>query len=364
VYLQSWETAIWQRITLPFPAYGVFLRWVQRVSNLTTNRNLFGRDESPQVVLRKALKEEVHSCLRLILGSPSDLASDEQVTDFLRFAIYRGIDLSGIHLAERRGVIVWAILPVYSPGRTMVLFSPPHVAPTLQDTIAPDLIARVLEDAAPHGTHLAQVLLDPDEQSVIQLYQRAGFSRLAELMYLSRDLRRENAPQLPAGFITKSYSTETHPLFIRAITASYNGSLDCPSLSGRRDIHDILAGHKAVGTFDPALWTVLLEHHHEPVGVSLLNRSPHSESIELVYFGLIPSARGRGLADVLLRHALHTSVKHNVRTMTLAVDSRNTPALKLYYRHNFRNVCSRVALLRDLREQSVPASTLTRALDQ
>jgi len=352
VDLQSCETAIWQRITLPFPTYGVFLRWVKRVSNLTANRNLFGRGEQPAVVLRKAQKDEVQSCLRLILGTPTDLASDEQVVDFLRFAMYRGIDLQSLWLAERRGVIVWAILPVYSPGRTLVLFSPPHVAPTLQDTIAPDLIARVLDDAAPHGTHLAQVLLDPDEQSVITLYQRAGFSRLAELMYLSRDLRRESAPDLPASFIARTYSSETHPLFIRAITASYNGSLDCPSLAGRRDIHDILAGHKAVGTFDPALWTVLLEHHHEPVGVSLLNRSPHSDSIELVYFGLVPSARGRGLSDVLLQHALHGAVKHNMRTMTLAVDSRNTPALKLYHRHNFRNVCSRVALLRDLREVS------------
>ena len=232
----------------------------------------------------------------------------------------------------------------------MVLFSPPHVAPTLQDTIAPELIAKVLEDAGPRGTHLAQVLLDPEEQSVIGLYQRAGFSKLAELMYLSRDLRRERASELGSGFVTKTYSSETHPLFIRAITASYNGSLDCPSLAGRRDIHDILAGHKAVGTFDPALWTVLLEHHHDPIGVSLLNKSSHSDSIELVYFGLTPNGRGRGLSDVLLQHALHAAVKHNARTITLAVDSRNTPALKLYHRHGFRDVCSRVALIRDLRE--------------
>jgi hypothetical protein len=45
--------------------------------------------------------------------------------------------------------------------------------------------------------------------------------------------------------------------------------------------------------------------------------------------------------------------------MTLAVDSRNTPALKLYHRHHFKDVCSRVALLRDLREvDAAPSDTL------
>jgi ribosomal protein S18 acetylase RimI-like enzyme len=35
--------------------------------------------------------------------------------------------------------------------------------------------------------------------------------------------------------------------------------------------------------------------------------------------------------------------------LSLAVDSRNTPALRLYYRHGFRRVGSRVAMVRDLR---------------
>ena len=325
------------------------------MSNLTQNRNLFAGGEGdgghmPSVVLRKAAKADVHACLRLILGSAAELASDEQVVDFLRFAVYRGIDLSDIWLAERRRTIVWAILPVASPGRTMVLFSPPQVAPTLQDTVAPELIGRVLAEARQRGTQLAQVLADPADESVLELYRRVGFARLAELKYLSRDIRRDSAPPLPNGFSLRTYSQDTHNLFVRGISASYDGSLDCPALAGRRDINDIMAGHKAVGVFDPALWTVVLEHQHEPVGVSLLNRTQHSEAVELVYFGLAPEARGRGLSDVLLQDSLCAAATHNARAMTLAVDARNTPALKLYHRHHFRDVCSRIALMRDLLE--------------
>jgi len=327
------------------------------VSNLTINRDVWGhrrddgRDGSGRdaIHLRKAQKNEVHNCLRLILGTASELASDEQVVDFLRFAMYRGIDVSDTWLAERRGCIVWAILPVMSPGRTMVLFSPPHVAPTLQDTAAPELIANVLAESRFHGVHLAQALIDPADVSVIALYERSGFERLAELRYLSRELRRVDQPQLPSAWHFQSYSPQTHAQFAETITATYQQSLDCPGLNGRREVEDILAGHKAVGTFDPKLWFVLSEGENI-VGVVLLNRSPHTEAIELVYLGLIPAARGHKTGDLLMRHALWSASRANGRQLTLAVDSRNTPALKLYHRHGMTENCSRIALLRDLRD--------------
>jgi ribosomal protein S18 acetylase RimI-like enzyme len=287
--------------------------------------------------------------LRVILGTSAQLASDAQVVDFLRFAMYRGINLSDIWLVDRRGSVAWAVLPVTSPGRTMVLFSPPHVAPTLQDTVAPDLVGRLLSDFQSRGIQLAQVLIDPADESVIHLYQRCAFQRLAELLYLNRDLRRTDAPVLPGNMHFISYSPERHALFARTISATYTDSLDCPALNGRRDIEDILAGHKAVGNFDPNTW-FLLSDGDEALGASLLNRSPHSEAMELVYFGLVPLARGKGIGDLLMEHALHACTAANCRQITLAVDSRNTPALRLYRRHGLKDVCSRIAMMRDLRD--------------
>lgn len=263
--------------------------------------------------------------------------------------MYRGINLSDIWLVDRRGCIAWAVLPVVSPGRTMVLFSPPHVAPTLQDTVGPDLVGRVIAEFWSRGIQLAQVLIDPGDESVIHLYQRCGFQRLAELLYLSRDLRRMAGPVLPGDYRIVSYSPEQHALFAQTISATYTESLDCPALNGRRGIEDIILGHKAVGNFDPATWFVLLDGD-EALGISLLNRSPHSEAMELVYFGLVPGARGKRIGDLLMQHAFHASIAANARQITLAVDSRNVPALKLYRRHGLKQVCSRVALMRDLGE--------------
>jgi L-amino acid N-acyltransferase YncA len=319
------------------------------VSNLSKNRNLSSRGGIPPVVFRKAQSQEVHTCLRLILGTASELASDEQVVDFLRFAMYRGIDLTDIWLADRAGVIVWAILPIVSPGRTMVLFCPPHVAPTLQDTIAPQLIGGLLDNFRARGIHLAQVLIDPADRSLLALFERSGFERLAELIYLSCDLRKSKAPLLPAQYHWERYAADTHATFARTISATYTDSLDCPRLNGRRDVEDILAGHKAVGKFDPKLWFMLLENA-EPVGVALLNRAPQTDGVELVYLGLTPRARGRGVSDLLMQHAIHEATTASGRQLTLAVDSQNAPALKLYHRHGLKQICSRIAMLRDLRE--------------
>ena len=69
-------------------------------------------------------------------------------------------------------------------------------------------------------------------------------------------------------------------------------------------------------------------------------------------------ARGRGIGNLLVRHAL-AAVCNQMRLakITLAVDSRNIPALKLYYRHGMQQIGTKTAMLRDLRTH--PARPVT-----
>ena len=307
------------------------------------------RRRHPQTLYRPIAHGEVDDALRLILATDGRLASDEQVLDFLNFAMHRGMDLNQIRVAEQNGRIVWAVFPVVSPGRTMLLLSPPRVSRPLSDTVAPQLIGYVLEKFA-GDVHLAQVLIDPRETSAIALYQSCGFENLAELIYLHRVVRTAHYPVLPGGTQWTFYSPQSHRAFARAISASYAGSLDCPALNGRRDMEDVIAGHKAAGEFDPRLWHLLCaEGHDEPLGVLLLARSARSDAMELVYLGITPAARGQGLGELMMRQALAVASASGCGLLSLAVDARNAPALKLYYRSGMSRVCTRVALLRDLR---------------
>ena len=174
---------------------------------------------------------------------------------------------------------------------------------------------------------------------------------MAELIYLQCTPRKDAAlPALPASLCWRTYSDENHKYFAAAITASYRESLDCPGLTGRRDIENVIIGHKASGQFDPKLWFALCEGE-AALGVLLLSPAGVGESVvELVYLGLTPEARGRGLGEIMMKLALGKVVAEKFSKLTLAVDGRNVPALKLYYRHGMDRLTSRLALIRDLRK--------------
>jgi ribosomal protein S18 acetylase RimI-like enzyme len=232
----------------------------------------------------------------------------------------------------------------------MLLLSPPRVGRHVSDTAAPQLVEHVIAEFAAQGVQLAQVLIDPRDTSAIALYQSRGFENLAELIYLHRAVRASNYPALPEGHHWTFYSPQAHGAFGRAIGASYAGSLDCPALNGRRGMEDVIAGHKAAGEFDPRLWHLLCaDGHDEPLGVLLLARSARSDALELVYLGITPGARGQGLGELMMRQALAVAGAAGCGLLSLAVDARNAPALKLYYRSGMSRVTTRVALLRDLR---------------
>lgn len=332
---------------MPSCADTLILRVVRALSNFLK------RADPPSVEwrCRAARAEEIESSLRLILSHAGGLADHSQVVDFIAFAAERHIDVREIWLAEAEGRIGWAVLPILSPGRTMLLFVPPVGD---HEPAAGQLINTVCDHFGKLAIHLAQALLDPGDEEARELFLSRRFRQMAELIYLSVTIRRPPpAPPLPPGISWKEYSDPTHPLFARAIGESYENSLDCPGLNGLRDIQDVIAGHKATGEFDPAAWFVLT-HYDEPLGAVLLSRIPRTDAVELVYLGLTPAARGRGLADLLMRQALWATARMKRSRLTLAVDSENAPALKLYYRHGMQKTGSKIALMRDLRRETAP----------
>jgi mycothiol synthase len=293
---------------------------------------------------RPAVKSEVTAAVEILLAGEEGKASQEQVQSFLAVGAQRGLNLDDLWVALRGQRIDWAMLPVVSPGRTMLLLSPPRLPPG----VAPEAIAAVIKGACEfhrnQGVHLAQLLIDPAEISLRQAYIQNGFIDLAELIYLQREVRKTPAlTPLAAALQVETYSARTHALFVRTIQRSYENSLDCPGLSGLRDMEDVVAGHKGT-EFDPSLW-FLLSVDQRPSGVLLLAPATHADALELVYLGLAPEARGHGLGDTLMNLALLSVIRHNRSELTLAVDSRNVPAMRLYFRHGLRRMGSRAALI-------------------
>jgi ribosomal protein S18 acetylase RimI-like enzyme len=301
------------------------------------------------LVCRPVQRGEIEPALRLILATSCGLAADAQVLDFLSFCVERKIDTNAIWIAVHQGRLVWSMLPVASPGKTMLIFTPPVLFEQTPGSAIQRLGDDVCEHYAQRGVQLAQMLVDPGDRPVIEAYRHGGFHELAELVYLQKltRARKLSPPILPNEFEMKAYGPDTHSHFADVIQRSYEQSLDCPALNGLREMDDVIAGHQATGEFDPNLWWVLYQQQR-PLAVLMLSRIPQTTTVELVYLGLAPEARGRGVGDLLMQQALAVASGDGRESISLAVDSRNQPALRLYYRHGMRRIGSRVALLRDL----------------
>ena len=63
---------------------------------------------------------------------------------------------------------------------------------------------------------------------------------------------------------------------------------------------EVLSGYRTTGVFDPQRW-LLVRQDGEDVGCLLLADHPTSSQWELVYMGLVPEVRGRGLGIELVR---------------------------------------------------------------
>jgi mycothiol synthase len=307
-------------------------------------------DDAP-LIIQAAVPADVEPAMSLVLSPPGGGGADLQSTrEFIAFARERGIGLEGLHVALREGKLVSAILPVISPGRTMLMLCPPAGAIKGADAATGQLIDPVCDYCASLGVHLAQTLIDPRDSALEAIFTQRQFEKMAELHYLQMQVAADSAyPPLPAGMSWVTYATERHEIFGRVILETYQNSLDCPALNGRREIDDIMAGHQASGIFDPAMW-LLLQDGAQTLGVLLLSKSLRSDSLELVYLGLTPAARGRKLAELMMHQAFAVAAAHQQPKLCLAVDAQNTPALKLYYRHGMHRIASKLALLRDLRK--------------
>jgi mycothiol synthase len=270
---------------------------------------------------------------------------------FLDYAAQARVRLDAMwSIVDRHGSIHATVLAVPSAGKTAMVF-----ATTPLDHADTARIGRLIAHAATAlagmDVHLAQCLLEPGQHLQQAAFERGGFTPLAELSYLERPLKHGSgvaAPAWPEGVTVEPAPPSVDSAILEVLAASYEQTLDCPELTGLRDVRDILDGHRATGRHEPALWT-LMRIDGRPSGVLLLNPSPLTKSIELVYLGLALNARGKGLGRHLLRHGLHLLADRDEATITLAVDDRNAPALALYLSEGFRRSLRRVAMIRPLR---------------
>jgi ribosomal protein S18 acetylase RimI-like enzyme len=235
----------------------------------------------------------------------------------------------GVLVLRDTGGLLGAAVGTVVPGGSGLVW-PPQTVNDPRRILHEDILARhVLAWLRQQGARLAQCLLAPEEVGLAAPLLRNGFQRITDLWYL----RQERALQpfvlgSPSRLTLQTYDEADRDLFHATLWRTYEGTLDCPEVAGRRTLQDIVTGHKAQGDFDPSLWW-LGRVGDEAVGVLLVAKAKPLVW-EVAYVGVVPEARRQGFGRELMLHVLLESRAEEVRELFLTVDGRNHAAWELY----------------------------------
>jgi GNAT superfamily N-acetyltransferase len=235
--------------------------------------------------------------------------------------------------AQRGGVVVGATLLRRQPGLTAQVWSP-RIAAREPSEVAMGLLDAAMESARRWQCSLVQAVLEPASDVQFDAIAATGFERVAELLFLVSWLHEAPQAPTPRPFEFAAYRESDRRRLAELIEATYEGTLDCPRLNGVRRSDDVVASHQATGLFDPGNW-FFVRQGGDDIGCLLLAKHPHSGQWELVYMGLLPTARGRGYGLQLVQAAQSLARQKGASQLVLAVDAANAPAIATYLAAGF-----------------------------
>jgi GNAT superfamily N-acetyltransferase len=193
---------------------------------------------------------------------------------------------------------------------------------------------------------LAQMVVGENDGYCDEVQTQCGFPKFAELVYMFAevcapaevqawsepwDARRD---QEYDGLHFVGRAGDEPQRLAKILEQTYIGTLDCPALDGVRPMLEVLEGYRAQGRHSPDDWYFVTEKGRD-LGALLLAEHPGFGNWELVYMGLIPSARGCGCGSRIIRFALDVAARRGAERLVLAVDDANAPALRAYEHAGF-----------------------------
>lgn len=289
-----------------------------------------------------ARTEEWGVAFRLIFQYLPAEERENRCANALRLLQRGELDPQGLLIVRGPAGLRGALLCLPVPGRSALLW-PPGVMGDRRTETEDALLRHACAWLRQRGVKLVQTLLAPEETFLAEPLLRSGFSAVTRLWYMRHDLQLSvDCLNVPSRLNYRTFADDA--LFRQTLLRTYEGTLDCPEVSGVRSIDEVLQGHRAQGAFDAERWW-LVHDGERPVGVLMMTEMPESGDWELAYMGVAPEARRRGFGREILLHALCEARAAEAPALTLSVDVRNQPAWDLYRSMGFEPYDQRVVYL-------------------
>lgn len=256
--------------------------------------------------------------------------------------------------ADRR---VWGALQTQGLPDGSALLSAPVARPELPTgharAVRVALAREALRGLRRDGAHYAQAIIDAeahDAHELADILQEGGLARVETMELLERSADEPLDPGDAPPLLWTSYSDQRHEQFARVQRATLRDSLDIPELGEYREFTHLWRRHAGQESWNPELWRVgRLPGDREPRAILLTQDSwdragpdaigPPIPRRDVLYLGLAPEIRGRGLGRRILAEVLQEVAERGPGgVVRLGVDLRNEPAARLYRNAGFRVV--------------------------
>jgi ribosomal protein S18 acetylase RimI-like enzyme len=281
---------------------------------------------------------ELHSAFSLLFQHLALLERQQRIANALQLVAQGEIALDNVLVIRDRGDLRGVAVCCAHAGAVGQIWPPQVRSVANQEAIEDALLCSALDRLRQAGSRFIQALLTGEDAPAIPCLVRAGFRQLSSLLTMSHSLAMTEAwSSQSGGTFALRYRTFTelgHDRFRDIMLHSYEGSLDFPELNDIRDVDDVLQAHRLQGNFHPEQWLAAY-HEDQAIGLLLLAEMADQSEWELSYVGVVPEWRGKGFGTELVREALRRAVQLRASRLTVAVDSRNLPACRVYTRLGF-----------------------------
>lgn len=186
----------------------------------------------------------------------------------------------------------------------------------------------------------------PPRSHVAPLLETTGLRHASDLLFLASEAH-DFPHHPPSGLEFEPYRNSERRRLAELLENTYRDSLDLPELDGLRSIDDVIEGHRHTGVYRHGYWRFVRRYGRD-VGCLLLCEHPPHGQWELAYMGLVPEARGRGWGATLAQYGQYLVGRAGGQRLLLAVDVRNTPALRSYGQAGFQPWRRRAVYLKSL----------------
>lgn len=287
----------------------------------------------PEIQIATVPQSQWLEALCLLFSDANERDRAAQALGVLESARRNEIDLGGLYGVKRSGTLVGVAWGQVSPGKTGIVW-PPRLLKGQPPDVATTLLQSIDQHLQQAHVRIAQALLQTPQGPAAEQLRQGGYQHTAELLYLFCPTTNLVTAAHDAELNFEAYSYDQRDRLARLIEETYIETQDIPALNGVREIQDVIEGYERTGDFAPQLW-LFVQAQGRDVGVLLLADHPRQNQFELIYMGLIPTARGRGWGAKLAGHAQQLTMAAGRERLVLAVDALNDPAIRAYTRVGF-----------------------------